>query len=95
MDGLGVDPPVRELERAYGAKWRVTGTEAKFFSRRRHIYNAYDNLVRNGMSRQDASDWLHMKMGLPDVGSLAKLNQFLKNNPVAVTARQGPADAQP
>lgn len=46
-NGLNGMPAVRTLEQQYGAKWRSSETERRFFSRRKVYYVAFEELARS------------------------------------------------
>ena len=47
VEGLGGNPAVKDMERQYGTKWRLSTADRKFFNRRKVIYDEIERIASN------------------------------------------------
>jgi hypothetical protein len=76
-NGISPMPSVLHMNETYGAKWRASTKEAKFYYRRKIIYSKIEERISNGVSETEAVLQLESERGQR---MLNKFAEYLKNN---------------
>jgi Transcriptional activator of glycolytic enzymes len=72
-EGLGGNPPVEELERDWGTRWRSEARMRQWFSRRKVIWDRLQEIIKAGHTAGDA---------------VRQLEKLRKNNPKGTSLNQ-------
>ena len=78
-DGYGGNPPVEQLERDWGARWRPEARMRQWFSRRKVIWDRLREIVNAGQTPDAAVDQLEQ---IRKGKSLHQLGKLLKQQRV-------------
>ena len=79
-EGFGNNASVKELEQKYGAMWRREPKEQRYFSRRNILYKKIEELIRSGITEEDAVNELEALRATKEL-SLDALQKFINKNP--------------
>ena len=79
-EGFGNNASVKELEQKYGAMWRREPKEQRYFSRRNILYKKIEELIRSGITEEDAVNELEALRATKEL-SLDAFQKFINKNP--------------
>ena len=79
-EGFGNNASVKELEQKYGAMWRREPKEQRYFSRRNILYKKIEELIRSGITEEDAVHELEALRAAKKL-SLDAFQKFINKNP--------------
>jgi hypothetical protein len=79
-EGFGNNASVKELEQKYGARWRREAKEQRYFSRRNILYKKIEDLIRAGITEEDAVNEMEALRVAKNL-SLDAFQKFINQNP--------------